>query len=153
MSTKALMTILFVSLMSLSNPHSLFCQTDVTTDSIVIVKISDSTFGYLFPKNIAIEYLNMRKELVPRAFTMIDSLSLIVLKQDTARQVLQDQNEMLRNIIQNDSVAIVQLTTTLANTEQTLKKQKRRLSLWKLSAVGTGILGGIVGYMFGRAVD
>lgn len=139
--------------MSLSNPHSLFCQTDVTADSVVIVKTSNNTFAYLFPKKVAVEYLNMRKELVPRAFTMIDSLSLIVLKQDTARQVLQDQNEALRNIMQNDSLAIAQLTTTLASTEQTLKKQKRKLNLWKLSAVGTGILGGIVGYMFGRAVD
>jgi len=145
--------ILFVSLMSLLNPHYLRCQNSVNPDSVLLVKNSDGTISYLFPKRIAIEYLNLRKELVPQALSMIDSLSLVVLKQDTLTNSLTDQNTILRGIVYNDSLAIARLMETVNNTEQTLKNQKRKIRLWKFGAVSTGIIGTILGFLIGQVAS
>lgn len=116
-----------------------------------MVKNNDGTIGYLFPKRVAIEYLNLRKELVPKALTMIDSLSFVVLKHDTLRRSLEFQNYSLREIVNNDSLAIQQLTETLNNSEKTFKKQKMTLKLWKLGTVSSGIFGIILGYFLAQA--
>ena len=116
-----------------------------------MLKNNDGTIGYLFPKRIAIEHLNLRKDLLPKALTMIDSLSFVVLKHDTLRRTLEYQNYSLREIVNNDSLAIQQLTETLNNSEKTLRKQKRTLKLWKLGVVSSGILGIVLGYLLAQA--
>ena len=137
--------------MNLLNPLHLHCQNNAVQDSVILVKNGDGTVAYLFPRRIAIEYLHLRKDVVPQAISLIDSLNLVVLKQDTVKDTFASQLVYCNNIISNDSLAIAQLNTTLENNEATLKKQKRKIMWWKLSAMGSGILGAVLGYVIGQA--
>lgn len=139
-----------MSLIGLVTPNLLEAQIKVHPDSIRILKGVDGNIGYIFPKKIAIEYLNIKKNVLTRAQSIIDSLSLRALKQDTTNQVIFLENRKLREIIRNDSTAIQLQQTTLKETEAGLNKMKRRLFLWKVSAGMLSVAGFVVGMALGK---
>jgi len=114
-----------------------------------VIRDQDQKIGYLFPKKFAIEYLNLKTHVLPQANSLIDSLEFLSGEKDSLLANLQMQNNKLHQIVHNDTVAINLQKETLKDTEETLQKIKRKLSLWKIGAGALSVLGFVVGLVLG----
>jgi len=139
-----------MSLIVLCGFSSLTAQINkIDPDSITAVKDLQGNVGFIFPKVIAIEYMNIKKNAV-QAKAHIDSLSRLVQLHESAKKDLELENVKLRQVVRNDSTAIQMQQATLTNTENELKKMKRRLTLWKIGTGSLAIAGFVIGIALGK---
>jgi hypothetical protein len=115
-----------------------------------VIRDQSENIGYLFPKKFAIEYLNLKQQVLPQANNLIDSLEFLAEQKDSLIANLQLQNGKLRQVVQNDTLAIKIQQETLNATEETLEKIRRRISLWKISVGALSVLGFVVGLALGK---
>ena len=150
MNLKVLMILCLLSLIGLFAPLNSIAQISINPDSITIVRDQDQNVGYLFPKKFAIEYLNLKKNVVTQANALIDSLEYQTLQQDSLLTNLRTQNMKLHKVIQNDTLAIRIQKETLSQTRESLQKIRRRISFWKMSAGALSVAGFVIGLMLGK---
>ena len=144
--------LLFASLISLLAPHTAKAQIKVASvpfhvmaDSIVMVKGTNDSVAFAFPRKVAIEYLNIRRDLLPAKNRQLDEMKLHVA---TLEGKVENQNQEIVRLGEqrgNDQLAIARMDSTLRNNDEVIAKQIRRINRFKfytyvLGAAAAGLV-------------
>lgn len=134
--------------MSLLSPLPLQSQTKIQPDSVITLRDASNNVGFVFPYRMAVEYRNLRLEVLPRYQGLIASLEEENALKDSKITNLEQENAEFKNIIKNNQDDIEELRKTLKDTDVILKKQIGKINKFKFFTyslgVATLILGGIV---------
>lgn len=127
----------------------LHAQIKVSQDSIGIIKDDLGNVGYVFPRKFAVEYLNIKNELLPTLNEKMVSLEKLTEEQKNALINLEQQKANHEKIIERNNEAIALQQETLNDTKAGLESVKRRLRFWKIGAAAIGISAFLLGFALG----
>lgn len=148
MNTMARWIVCLASLMSLLSPLPLMSQSKIQPDTVITLRDANNNVGFVFPYRMAVEYRNLRMEVLPRYQGLIATLEQENAFKDSTITNLAQENAEFKNIIKNNQVDIEELRTTLKNTDATLQEQIRKVNRFKFLTYTLGlttlILGGVV---------
>ncbi len=134
--------------MSLLSPLPLLSQSKIQPDTVITLRDANNNTGFVFPYRMAVEYRNLRMEVLPRYQGLIATLEQENAFKDSTITNLAQENAGFKNIIKNNQDDIEKLRNTLKNTDATLQEQIRKTNRFKFFTytlgVTTLILGGIV---------
>lgn len=134
--------------MSLLSPLPLISQSKIQPDTVITLRDANNNVGFVFPYRMAVEYRNLRMEVLPRYQGLIATLEQENAFKDSTITNLAQENAEFKNIIKNNQVDIEELRTTLKNTDATLQEQIRKVNRFKFLTYTLGlttlILGGVV---------
>lgn len=123
-------------------------QNKIQPDTVITLRDANNNVGFVFPYRMAVEYRNLRMEVLPRYQGLIATLEQENAFKDSTITNLAQENAEFKNIIKNNQVDIEELRTTLKNTDATLQEQIHKLNRFKFLTYTLGlttlILGGVV---------
>lgn len=123
-------------------------QNKIQPDTVITLRDANNNVGFVFPYRMAVEYRNLRMEVLPRYQGLIATLEQENAFKDSTITNLAQENAEFKNIIKNNQVDIEELRTTLKNTDATLQEQIRKVNRFKFLTYTLGlttlILGGVV---------
>ncbi|MCK6621833.1 MAG: hypothetical protein HUU32_21785 [Calditrichaceae bacterium] len=123
-------------------------QSKIQPDTVITLRDANNNVGFVFPYRMAVEYRNLRMEVLPRYQGLIATLEQENAFKDSTITNLAQENAEFKNIIKNNQVDIEELRTTLKNTDATLQEQIRKVNRFKFLTYTLGlttlILGGVV---------
>lgn len=126
----------------------LLSQSKIQPDTVITLRDANNNVGFVFPYRMAVEYRNLRMEVLPRYQGLIATLEQENAFKDSTITNLAQENAEFKNIIKNNQVDIEELRTTLKNTDATLQEQIRKVNRFKFLTYTLGlttlILGGVV---------
>lgn len=130
------------------SPLPLLSQSKIQPDTVITLRDANNNIGFIFPYRMAVEYRNLRMEVLPRYQGLIATLEQENAFKDSTIANLAQENTEFKKIIKNNQDDIEQLRQTLRNTDATLKEQIRKVNRFKFLTYTLGlttlVLGGVV---------